>query len=70
MTMRLRTVSLVAVSLCAALDVGAQSSVVRLVSQELGETRVVHLRVPPNYRWARQRYPVVLFAGWTGAAVL
>ena len=58
--MRVRTVCLVVVSLCVALNVGAQSRTVRLVSKVLGETRVVHIGVPPNYRLARQRYPVVL----------
>ncbi|MBL0171833.1 MAG: alpha/beta hydrolase [Gemmatimonadaceae bacterium] len=39
---------------------GAQARVVRLPSRVLGETRVVHISVPPNYRLARQRYPVVV----------
>ncbi len=33
---------------------------VRVPSKALGETRIVHVSVPPNYRLARRRYPVVL----------
>ena len=58
--MRLRTVAHVAVWLGAALEVEAHSRTVRLASKVLSETRVVHISVPPNYRVARQRYPIVL----------
>lgn len=42
--------------------VSAQSNVrtVRIASTALGETRVLHVSVPPNYRLARQRYPLVV----------
>lgn len=33
---------------------------VRLPSKVLGETRILHISVPPNYKIARQRYPVVV----------
>jgi predicted alpha/beta superfamily hydrolase len=50
---------------CAALalgpsDIGAQARTVRLPSKVLGETRVLHISVPANYKVARQRYPVVV----------
>lgn len=34
--------------------------VVRVPSKALGETRVVHVSVPPNYKLAKRRYPVVV----------
>jgi predicted alpha/beta superfamily hydrolase len=34
--------------------------VVRIPSKALGETRVVHVSVPPNYKLAKRRYPVVV----------
>lgn len=39
---------------------GAQSRTMRLPSKVLGETRVIHISTPPNYRVAKRRYPVVL----------
>ncbi|MEQ1693708.1 MAG: alpha/beta hydrolase-fold protein [Gemmatimonas sp.] len=59
MRSRLLTLALAAV-LAHPTDVAAQSRVVRIASKALGETRVVHISVPPNYRLAKQRYPVVL----------
>lgn len=59
-TRRLATI-LVAAILTAPLE--AQESltrVVRLPSRVLGETRVVHVSVPPNYKLAKRRYPVVV----------
>lgn len=41
-------------------DLGAQARTVRLPSKMLGETRVLHISVPANYKVARQRYPVVV----------
>lgn len=37
----------------------SQVATVRIQSKLLGETRTLHVSVPPNYRIARQRYPVV-----------
>lgn len=33
---------------------------VRFPSAALGETRIVHINLPPNYRLAKRRYPVVV----------
>ena len=33
---------------------------VRFPSAALGETRIVHINLPPNYRFAKRRYPVVV----------
>lgn len=38
----------------------AQPRILRIESKTLEETRVVHVRLPPDYALARQRYPVVL----------
>lgn len=51
---------------CAVLAINAparaqsNTRTVRLASAALGETRVLHVSVPPNYKLARQRYPVVI----------
>jgi predicted alpha/beta superfamily hydrolase len=37
----------------------AETRVVQLSSRILGESRTLHVSLPPNYRIARQRYPVV-----------
>ena len=37
----------------------SQVATVRIQSKLLGETRTLHVSVPPNYRIARQRYPVM-----------
>jgi enterochelin esterase-like enzyme len=39
--------------------VAAETRVVRLTSKILGEERVLHVSLPPNYTLARQRYQVV-----------
>src|SRR3954447_24129450 len=36
----------------------AEVKVVRISSKILGEERVLHVNLPPNYSLARQRYPV------------
>lgn len=37
-----------------------QARVIRLASTVLGETRAIHVQLPPDYALARQRYPVVV----------
>lgn len=62
MTRAARVCCVLVCALCGLLPttVAAQTRVVRLPSKILGETRVVHISVPVNYRVARQRYPVTL----------
>jgi predicted alpha/beta superfamily hydrolase len=55
-----RLLACVAAALVVPAVLSAQSRVVRLESKVLGETRVLHISVPPNYRLAKQRYPVTL----------
>lgn len=38
----------------------AQSRTIKIVSQELGEPKLVHVHLPRDYALARQRYPVVV----------
>ncbi len=38
----------------------AAARVLRIPSKALGETRIVHVSVPPNYKLAKRRYPVVV----------
>ena len=42
-----------------ATPVAAQTRIVRLASKVLGEERIVHVSLPPNYALARQRYQVI-----------
>ncbi len=41
------------------LPAGAQTRTVKVRSQVLGEERIVHVNLPPNYELAKRRYPVV-----------
>ena len=50
---------LTGVLLSSAAPVDAQTRVVRVPSQLLGEVRVVHVNLPPNYALAKQRYQVI-----------
>ena len=43
----------------AAGSAAAQTRTVRIPSKILGEERVVHVNLPPNYTFARRRYEVV-----------
>ena len=47
-------------ALIAPSSVHAQPKVLRVQSAALGETRVVHVQLPPDYGIAKRRYPVVL----------
>lgn len=59
--MILRLVLLLAISLAwPTTQAAAQTRVIRLASTVLGETRAIHVQLPPNYALARQRYPVVV----------
>lgn len=46
-------------ALVIALPAAAQTRVVRLSSRVLGEERIVHVSLPPNYALARQHYQVI-----------
>jgi predicted alpha/beta superfamily hydrolase len=46
-------------TLLAIAPAAAQTKVVRVRSQILGEERVVHVNLPPNYELARRKYPVI-----------
>lgn len=48
----------VALLMCSATPLAAQTRVVRVPSKILGEERIVHVNVPPNYAVAAQRYEV------------
>lgn len=48
-----------ALSLVRASVAHAETRVVRLQSRVLGDSRTLHVSLPPNYRLAKQRYPVV-----------
>ena len=54
---RIAIASLLASFLTAAAD--AQSKTVRLTSKVLGEERVLHIALPPNYSVAREKYEVI-----------
>ncbi|MEO7455790.1 MAG: hypothetical protein ABIY52_05965, partial [Gemmatimonadaceae bacterium] len=41
-----------------ATPISAQTRTVRVPSKILGEERVVHVNLPPNYALSRHRYPV------------
>ena len=49
--------ALVLLGLTAA-EVTAQTRTVRIASRILGEERIIHVNLPPNYAVARQRYQV------------
>ena len=56
----MRLALLLALCACLSRAAAAQTRVLRVESKILGETRAVHVRLPPNYALARQRYPVVV----------
>ncbi len=58
MRFRFGSLALVAVFWTAVLP--AQGRIVRVPSQVLGETKVVHVQLPRDYAIAKQRYPVVV----------
>ncbi len=57
---QMRLALLLAFFACVSGTAAAQTRVLRIDSKVLGETRAVHVRLPPDYALARQRYPVVL----------
>jgi enterochelin esterase-like enzyme len=56
---RLLIAALIATGALFSETAGAQVKVVRVRSQILGEERMIHVSLPPNYSVARQGYPVV-----------
>lgn len=57
----IRTTLALAATLAAAIDaLSAQSRTLKVSSQVLGETRIVHVHLPRDYGIAKQRYPVIV----------
>ena len=54
----MRGLAAAALLACGAMQAAAQTKVIRVASKILGEERVVHVNLPPNYAVAAQRYEV------------